>query len=54
MTRDTTVGMILSNLVAYSIVLTTAVTVHTHGATNIQSAADAAKALQPIAGEFGR
>ena len=51
-TRDTSVGMILSNLVAYSIVLTTAVTLHTHGVTNIQSAADAANALRPIAGEF--
>ena len=51
-TRDTTIGMIFSNLVAYSIVLTTAVTLHAHGVTNIQTAADAANALRPIAGEF--
>jgi Mn2+/Fe2+ NRAMP family transporter len=50
--RDTTIGMILSNVVAYSIVLTTAVTLHPHGVTNIQTAADAANALRPIAGEF--
>jgi Mn2+/Fe2+ NRAMP family transporter len=51
-TRDTTIGMIVSNVVSYSIVLTTAATLHTHGVTNIQTAADAASALRPIAGEF--
>jgi NRAMP (natural resistance-associated macrophage protein)-like metal ion transporter len=52
MTRDTTIGMIFSNLIAYSIVLTTAVTLNAHGVTNIQTAADAANALRPLAGEF--
>jgi NRAMP (natural resistance-associated macrophage protein)-like metal ion transporter len=51
-THDTTIGMIFSNLVAYSIVLTTAATLHAHGVTNIATAADAANALRPIAGEF--
>lgn len=51
-TRDTVIGMIVSNIVSYSIVLTTAATLHVHGVTNIQTAADAANALRPIAGEF--
>lgn len=49
---DTRVGMGFSNLVAYFIILTTAVTLHASGAmTSIQSSADAAKALQPLAGQ---
>jgi len=49
---DTSVGMIMSNCIAYFIILTTAVTLHAHGVTDIQTAADAANALRPIAGEF--
>ncbi|MFL5028545.1 MAG: NRAMP family divalent metal transporter [Xanthobacteraceae bacterium] len=49
---DTTVGMVFSNLIAYFIVLTTAATLHAHGVTEIQTAADAANALRPIAGDF--
>ncbi|MFY9803422.1 MAG: Nramp family divalent metal transporter [Candidatus Acidiferrales bacterium] len=50
---DTRIGMGFSNLVAFFIILTTAVTLHTAGASqNIQTAADAAKALQPLAGHF--
>jgi NRAMP (natural resistance-associated macrophage protein)-like metal ion transporter len=52
MAVDTTVGMIFSNVVAYFIILTTAVTLHTSGVTNIQTAADAANALRPIAGDL--
>jgi NRAMP (natural resistance-associated macrophage protein)-like metal ion transporter len=52
MTRDTMIGMVFSNLIAYSIVLTTAVTLNAHGVTTIQTAADAANALRPLAGEF--
>jgi Mn2+/Fe2+ NRAMP family transporter len=51
-TVDTTAGMILSNAVAYFIILTTAATLHAHGQTDIQTAADAASALRPIAGEL--
>src|SRR5438034_63698 len=48
---DTCVGMGFSNLVAFFIILTTAVTLHTSGTgKGIQTAADAAKALQPLAG----
>ena len=49
---DTTVGMIFSNLISYFIILTTAATLHTSGVTNIDTAADAAQALRPIAGDL--
>jgi NRAMP (natural resistance-associated macrophage protein)-like metal ion transporter len=49
---DTLVGMGFSNLVAFSIILTTALTLNLHGVTEIQSSAQAASALRPIAGEF--
>lgn len=50
---DTKVGMALSNLIAFFIILTTAATIHTSGHGNgIQTAADAAKALQPLAGKL--
>jgi len=49
---DTYIGMGFSNLVAAFIILTTAVTLHAHGITNIQTSAEAATALRPIAGEF--
>jgi len=50
---DTRVGMAISNLVAFFIILTTAATLHASGAANgIKTAADAAKALQPLAGHY--
>lgn len=49
---DTYVGMGFSNLVAFFIILTAASTLHTHGIQNIQTSADAAAALRPLAGEF--
>jgi Mn2+/Fe2+ NRAMP family transporter len=49
---DTYVGMALSNIVAFFIILTTAVTLHAHGLHNISTSAQAAEALQPIAGRF--
>ncbi len=50
---DTYVGMGVSNLVAFFIILTTAVTLHKAGITDIETSAQAAEALRPIAGEFG-
>jgi NRAMP (natural resistance-associated macrophage protein)-like metal ion transporter len=50
--EDTYVGMIFSNGIALCIVLATAVTLNEHGITNILTAAQAAEALRPIAGEF--
>jgi len=52
MRYDTFVGMAISNLVAIAIMLGTAATLHASGKTDIQTAADAAKALEPIAGQF--
>ena len=49
---DTWVGMGASNLVGFFIVLTTAATLHVHGVHDIQSAAQTAQALKPVAGEF--
>ena len=50
---DTWVGMGFSNLVAFFIILTTAVTLHVASAGKpIETAAEAAKALQPLAGHF--
>lgn len=49
---DTFGGMAVSNLVALAIMLGTAATLHDAGKTNINTAADAARALQPIAGDF--
>jgi Mn2+/Fe2+ NRAMP family transporter len=49
---DTVVGMGVSNVVAFFIMLTTAATLHAHGQTDIQTSAQAASALKPIAGEL--
>jgi len=49
---DTISGMLVSNLVALAIMIATAATLHKAGVTNIQTASDAAKALEPIAGHF--
>jgi len=49
---DTIAGMGLSNLVALAIIVTVAATLHRAGITNIESSAQAAEALRPIAGEF--
>jgi len=45
-------GMALSNVVMFAIIATTADTLHAHHEDNIQSAAQAAKSLSPIAGHF--
>lgn len=49
---DTLAGMAFSNLIAISIMVTTAATLNAHGVTNIETSAQAAQALKPIAGEF--
>lgn len=47
---DVTVGMFFSNVVMYFIILTTGATLFVHGQHHIGTAADAAKALVPMAG----
>jgi NRAMP (natural resistance-associated macrophage protein)-like metal ion transporter len=49
---DTVIGMALSNLVALCIIVTAAATLNAHGHTNIETAAQAAEALRPVAGPF--
>ena len=49
---DTIVGMAFSNLIALSIIFTAAATLHAAGKTDIQTSAQAAEALRPIAGKF--
>lgn len=49
---DTFVGMAVSNLVAIAIMISTAATLHAQGKTEIGSAAEAAEALRPVAGDF--
>ncbi len=50
--KDTMVGMGLSNVVALAILATTAATLNASGITDIETSAQAAKALLPIAGPF--
>lgn len=47
---DTIAGMAFSNLIALSIIVTAAATLNPSGKTDIQSSAEAAEALRPIAG----
>ena len=49
---DTIAGMGASNLVALAIILTTAATLHASGITDINTSADAAEALRPVAGSY--
>ncbi|MFN3370951.1 MAG: NRAMP family divalent metal transporter [Sphingomonadaceae bacterium] len=49
---DTLIGMGFSNLIAFFIMLTTAVTLNRAGITDITTSAEAAEALRPIAGPF--
>ena len=49
---DTLVGMALSHVIAIAIILATAATLHASGVRDIETAADAAQALRPLAGHF--
>jgi NRAMP (natural resistance-associated macrophage protein)-like metal ion transporter len=49
---DTWLGMAFSNVIALAIIISTAATLHQAGVTNIDTSAQAAEALKPIAGEF--
>ena len=50
--QDTFVGMTFSNLVAVFIVFAAAATLNVRGITTIETAAQAARALEPVAGHF--
>ena len=49
---DTFVGMAFSNVIALAIMVTSAATLHLHHVTAIESSAQAASALEPVAGKF--
>lgn len=49
---DVWTGMFISNIVMYFIIATCAAVLFTNGITNITSAADAASALKPLAGDY--
>ena len=49
---DTLIGMAVSDIISFFVILTAAVTLHQSGHTDIQTSAEAAQALKPIAGQF--
>jgi NRAMP (natural resistance-associated macrophage protein)-like metal ion transporter len=49
--EDVTAGIGFSNVVMYFVILATSATLHAAGTTHVESAADAARALQPLAGD---
>ena len=53
-TLDTDVGMFVCNLAFYFVIVAAAATLHAHGKTDIQSATDAAQALEPLAGSAAK
>ena len=52
--RDVLTGMIFSNIILYFILLATGTTLHPAGLSDIETAADAAAALEPVAGESAK
>jgi len=49
--KDIVIGMLFSNIIMFFIMLSTGATLHRAGDTQIETAAQAAEALRPIAGE---
>jgi Mn2+/Fe2+ NRAMP family transporter len=49
---DTIAGMLSSEVVTWAIIVVTATVLHTNGVTDIRTAADAARALQPLVHTF--
>jgi Mn2+/Fe2+ NRAMP family transporter len=49
---DTWIGMAVSNTIGFFIMVTTAARLHARGVTHIETAAQAAEALRPIAGDL--
>jgi NRAMP (natural resistance-associated macrophage protein)-like metal ion transporter len=49
---DVGIGTAFSNLVMFAIILTTAMTLHRHGLTRIETSREVAEALRPLAGPF--
>jgi Mn2+/Fe2+ NRAMP family transporter len=51
---DVVTGMIFSNVILYFIILSTGATLHSAGLTHIETAAQAANALEPLAGSAAK
>ncbi len=51
---DVFIGTLVTDVIAFFIIVATAVTLHQTGHTNIADAKDAAQALAPLAGEFAK
>lgn len=49
---DVGAGTLFSNVVMFFIILTASLTLHAHGLTTVQTSAEAAMALKPLAGAF--
>jgi NRAMP (natural resistance-associated macrophage protein)-like metal ion transporter len=49
---DVVVGMLFSNVVMTAIIISTATTLHAQGQTDLRTAADAAKGLEPVVGAW--
>jgi len=49
---DTRFGMFFSNAIGFFIIVTAAATLYAHGSVNVQSAAQAAELLRPLAGPY--
>ncbi|HYV42056.1 MAG TPA: divalent metal cation transporter [Thermoanaerobaculia bacterium] len=49
---DVTVGTFFASLVFFFIILTTALTLHRHGVTQLETSREVAEALRPLAGRF--
>jgi NRAMP (natural resistance-associated macrophage protein)-like metal ion transporter len=49
---DNALGMLFSEIITWSIIATTASALNSHGVTNISTASDAAKALEPLVATF--
>jgi Natural resistance-associated macrophage protein len=52
MRLDVAIGMALSQLIMWSVITTTAGSLHTHGIADIETVAQAATALQPLVNTF--
>jgi NRAMP (natural resistance-associated macrophage protein)-like metal ion transporter len=52
MRADVLIGMAISQLIMWSIIITTAGSLHANGVTNVNSAEEAAKALEPLVKSF--
>jgi len=49
---DNFLGMLFSEITTWAIIVVSATVLHTHGITNVETAADAAKALEPLVNTF--